>query len=163
MLSPHFSLREFTRSALATRHSIDNSPPPHVVENMQRLCVAILEPLRASAGPITVSSGYRSPSLNRLAGGSHTSQHTLGEAADIECSGLSTHDLAGVIAALGLPFDQLILEFASETDPHAGWVHVSHRETNNRGEVLRASKDKAGRTRYDYWAPAPVVSPPYDR
>ncbi len=148
MLSPHFSLREFTRSALASRHGIANAPSPHAIANMQRLCRVILEPLRANVGRIDVTSGYRSPALNSLARGSASSQHITGEAVDIECPTLSTADLAGVIAAMGLPFDQLILEFVDDSDPRAGWVHVSHKATGNRGQVLRATMHN-GRVAYE--------------
>lgn len=144
-LSPHFTLRELSHSQAAERRGIDNSPPPAVVEALRALCLSVLEPLRAAVGPLHVSSGYRAPALNQVVGGSRSSQHCLGQAADCECFALSTRALAEKVIELGLPFDQLILEFAS--DSGAGWVHVSHRP-DNRGQVLRAIRDAAGKTVY---------------
>lgn len=148
-LSKNFSLRELTHSQGAERRGIDNTPPPEVVEALTALCVNILEPLRAAVGPVTVTSGYRAPALNRAVGGSRSSQHCLGQAADCECFAISTKALAEKVIELGLPFDQLIIEFARDDDPSAGWVHVSHkREGGNRGQVLRAVRDVAGETAY---------------
>ncbi len=139
-LSAHFTLREFTRSQTAERLGIDNTPPPEVVENLRVLCAEILEPLRIAVGPITVTSGYRCPELNKRIGGSATGQHPLGQAADIECFRISTRQLAEAVIRCNLRFDQLILEGAKDNDPSAGWVHVSYRKDGkNRGQVLTAT------------------------
>lgn len=148
-ISPHFSLRELTYSQSAERKGIDNTPPPEVVENLKALCTAILEPLRAAVGAITITSAYRSPALNKIVGGNSKGQHPLGQAADIECFALSTRALAERVIGLNLPFDQLIMEFVSDKDRNAGWVHVSHKkEGGNRGQILRAERDAAGKTVY---------------
>ena len=81
-LSPHFSLEEFTASQTAVRHGIANVPTPLEVENLTRLCVEILEPLRAVLGPVHISSGFRHWRVNRLIGGADDSQHCVGLAAD---------------------------------------------------------------------------------
>lgn len=141
-LSNNFSLAEFERSQTAARMGLDNSAPEWAVGNLQRLCQTILQPLRDEAGPIYLSSGYRGEQLNQCIGGSPTSQHCYGQAADIHAAGLSPHDLCRTIIRLALPFDQLILEFHE-------WVHVSVPAPNHsaRGNILTAQKQD-GRTVY---------------
>lgn len=84
VLTPHFKLREFTESATAKKHGIDNRPTPEVVENLQRLCTHTLEPLREKLGlPIIITSGYRTKELNEIiVHASRKSQHMSGQAAD---------------------------------------------------------------------------------
>lgn len=139
-LSPHFTLRELSRSETALRRGIDNTPSQGVIENLRALCVAVLEPLREHFSVVRISSGYRSPELNRLAGGSVSSQHVRGEAADLEIDGVDNLTAARWIAASLLPFDQLILEFYVPGDPTSGWIHLSHKATGNRRQVLTASR-----------------------
>lgn len=149
-LSKNFSLRELTQSQHAARHGIDNTPPPEVVENLRALCTAVLQPLREAIGKsITITSGYRSPEVNKAIGGSTTGQHPKGEAADFECFSMDNKALAQKIIDMKLPFDQLILEFYVSGDPNSGWVHVSHRrDGKNRGQVLTASRGPDGKTKY---------------
>ena len=84
LLTPHFKLREFTKSATAMKHGIDNRPTPEVVENLRRLCTHTLEPLREKLGlPIVITSGYRTKELNDIiVHASRKSQHMSGQAAD---------------------------------------------------------------------------------
>lgn len=125
-LSSHFTLAEMTYSETAKKHSIDNTPPPEAVKNMQALCEEVLEPIRALVGkPITINSGYRCLALNRLLGSKDSSQHVKGEAADIECPGVSNLELAWLIFKSTIFLDQLILENYKPGDPASGWVHVS--------------------------------------
>lgn len=138
-LSPHFTLAELTRSQLAVRRGIDNTPPAPAIERLRLLCLHVLEPVRDRFGPFSPSSGYRSPSLNRLLGSKDNSQHCKGEAADFEIPGIANIEVARWIAA-ALDFDQLILEFYSETDPAAGWVHCSYKAVGNRKEILTIGK-----------------------
>ena len=141
-LSANFSLAEFERSQTATRMGLDNHAPEWAVNSLRRLCQTILQPLRDQVGVIYLSSGYRGEKLNQCIGGSPTSQHCYGQAADIHAAGLSPHDLCRAIIRLELPFDQLILEFNE-------WVHVStapHNQ-NPRGNILTARKE-SGRTVY---------------
>lgn len=105
---------------------------------MEALCRLVLEPIRAHFGrPIRINSGYRSRTLNAAVGGSNTSQHSLGQAADIEVDGVDNRTLAKWIER-NLQFDQLILEGAKRGDPNAGWVHVSY-GPRHRKSVLTAS------------------------
>jgi len=134
-LSANFSLREFTKSQTAARKGIDNEAPPEVVAKLRDLCVAVLQPIRDHFGTVTVNSGYRSPELNTAIGGSTSSQHMVGEAADIEVRA-DNLDLAHWIAD-NLEFDQLISECYVPGDPASGWVHVSFKEGDtNRGQLL---------------------------
>lgn len=139
-LSKNFSLSELTKSQSATRLGIDNTPTMTVIDNLQLLVDNVLQPLRdALDKPITVSSGYRSPDLNKAIGGSPTSDHTRGQAADIEVAGMSNKDLAEHIRDT-LKFTQLILEFPSRNDPSAGWVHVSYNPKDLKCQVLTAER-----------------------
>lgn len=138
-LSEHFTLAEMTRSQTATRRGISNQPDTEQQKRLEDLCIAILEPVRAHFGrPVRISSGFRSAALNRAIGGSQRSQHSKGEAADFEISGVDNRRVAKWIEA-NLPFDQLILEGAKRSDPNAGWIHVSFRREGARKSVLTAT------------------------
>ncbi|WP_339862383.1 D-Ala-D-Ala carboxypeptidase family metallohydrolase [Paremcibacter congregatus] len=135
-LSPHFTLAELCRSQTATRHGIDNTPDAIQTAALRLLAREVLEPVRNHFGiPFSPSSGFRCVELNRLIGSKDTSQHTKGEAADIEVLGVPNHVLASWIFHT-CKFDQIILEYHDPDDPAAGWVHVSVKETGNRQEFL---------------------------
>lgn len=143
MLSDHFSLAEMTASDTATRQGVANTPGPHEIDNLRRLCVRVLEPLRAALGqPIKVTSGYRSSLINTLVGGSRSSDHCAGRAADIKVEGTSPLTLAKAIQSLDLPVQQVIHEFGA-------WVHVSIPPAGDvpRREYLTAVKNN-GKTQY---------------
>ena len=141
-LTDHFSLEEMTFSESAVRHGLDNKPDSASRQNLLELSENLLEPIRELAGgPIAVTSGFRSLTLNSIIGGSPKSQHKTGEAADINCPLLNPQALFQRIRESGLPFDQLIDEFGA-------WVHVSFRKPGrNRRQVLSARKVD-GVTRY---------------
>ena len=89
-LSNNFSLKEMTKSQTALRRGIDNEPGEEEQANLQQLCEQVLQKVREHFGkPVTVNSGYRSPELNKAIGGSTTSDHCKGMAADIEIPGVS--------------------------------------------------------------------------
>jgi hypothetical protein len=142
-LSKNFNLLELVKSDLASRLGIDNTPGPQEIKNLQLLVTNILQPLRDKVGPIIINSAYRSPALNKAAGGSETSDHMLGLAADIECQEMSNYDLARVLKD-NFKFKQVILEFYTRGQPSSGWVHVSY---GDKGQVLTAYKEK-GKTVY---------------
>jgi hypothetical protein len=130
-LSTHFSLAEFTTSQTAARRGIDNTPPPEVIAALHRTALG-LEMVRALIqAPIQITSGYRSPALNKAVGGSRNSQHTRGEAADIVAPGFGTPaDLVKIIVARPeIAFDQCILEFGS-------WCHISFTDKPRRQALV---------------------------
>ena len=124
-LSEHFTLEEMCASSTADRLGIDNTPNDEQIKSLTNVCQNILERVRGYYDiPFSPNSGFRSKELNSSVGGSVNSQHTLGEAVDIELPGVSNLSLAWWIRT-HLDFDQLILEYFRETDPNSGWVHVS--------------------------------------
>lgn len=122
-LSEHFSLAEMAASETARVRGIDNRPSDQAIVYLARTAI-VLETIRAAVGnrPVLVTSGFRSEALNRAVGGSRTSAHLDGRAADIVVPQFGTPArLAGVIAGLpGLTFDQLILERFGRRE----WVHI---------------------------------------
>jgi zinc D-Ala-D-Ala carboxypeptidase len=130
----HFTPAEFVRSDTAAKRGIDNRLPKGLLPNVQELVDNVLEPLREAYGkPIIISSGYRCEALNKAVGGSSTSDHMKGCAADIVGTPNTKAEnkrLFNLVQSLNLPFDQLI----DEKD--FSWVHVSYREGNNRKQVL---------------------------
>lgn len=121
-LSKDFTLEEFTSSSIAKRFSIPNIPGPEQISNMQRLCNDILQPIRDRlVSPIRVTSGFRSRELNKKAGGSKTSQHILGQAADIVCfdNRRLWHLIASMIEKGEITVGQLINE------RNLSWIHIS--------------------------------------
>ena len=139
-LSKNFSLSELTKSETAIRKDIDNTPSNEVLSNLTTLCNMVLQKVRDSHGVVTITSGYRSPELNKAIGGSTTSDHCKGCAADFEVPGLDNKQLALWIED-NLIFKQLILEFYEDGQPNSGWVHCSFEEGNNNSQVLRAVKE----------------------
>jgi len=146
-LSANFSLKELTRSDTATRLGIDNTPDEEAIDNLKTLCDKVLQPVRDHFGKsVTVNSGYRSPATNKATGGSSTSDHCKGQAADIEISGVPNAELAQWIMD-NLEYTQLILEFYTPGIPDSGWVHVSFDSANLKKQELTAMK-VAGKTQY---------------
>jgi len=127
------------KSETASRREMDNTPHnDEVVQNLTVLCEQVLQPLRDAHGVgIKVNSGYRSPDVNAAVGGSRTSDHCKGQAADIEIPGVANKDLALYIRD-NFEFTQLILEGYIEGVPDSGWVHVSYDVNNLKRQVLTA-------------------------
>lgn len=129
----YFSFQEFERSETAYKHGIDNTAPESARRNIAALVDKVLDPLREAWGkPITVTSGYRCPELNRIVGGSKTSHHMRGMAADISTGNkVENRRLFQLIMDLKLPFTQLIDE------KNFSWVHVSLDPEDVKRQVLR--------------------------
>ena len=129
----HFTLKELCRSNVADVRRIANKPDAQQEEALTALVDNVLDPLREKFGkPVIVSSGFRSKDLNGAVGGSKTSQHMKGEAADIYAGTRAGNRELFEIIRKHLPFDQLI----NEND--FSWVHVSYRaDGKNRGEILK--------------------------
>ena len=141
-LSKHLSRAEFERSDAATNYGISNTMNSGQLAKAIKLAENCFEPIREHLGkPIRVNSGYRSPAVNKRIGGALTSQHSLGEAIDLD---LHDRDLFEWIID-NVTFDQLIFEGGNDTE--AAWFHISYREGNNRKQVLRMIK-KGGKSTY---------------
>ena len=135
-LSPNFTLAELTKSQVALRHGIDNTPDDAAVANLKLVAENILQPVREHYGiPFAPSSGFRCLELNRILKSKDTSQHVLGQAVDIEVPGVSNFDLAEWICDT-LSFDQVILECYTKGEPSSGWVHCSYVGASNRMATL---------------------------
>jgi len=146
-LSPNFSLNELTQSETALRKGLNNEPTQETVSALQLLVVNVLQPIRDHyAKGVKVNSGYRSPQVNASVGGSLTSDHCKGQAADIEIPGVANAELAEYIKDT-LQFTQLILEFYTPGVPDSGWVHVSYDPANLKKQVMTAVK-RDGKTVY---------------
>lgn len=137
-ITRNFSYCEFEQSDYAYTHGIVNIISTMSVRGaIKELTTTILQPLRDAWGkPITISSGYRCEELNKAVGGSKTSAHMTGYAADIQCDAESDQDLFNAFAKnflqeQGIPFDQCITEQAGETK----WLHIGL--YNNKGEQRR--------------------------
>jgi zinc D-Ala-D-Ala carboxypeptidase len=142
-LSENFSLDELTASETAARKGIDNTPSAEVIENLKRLAAALQE-VRAFLGnkSILVSSGYRSPELNQAVGGSATSDHCKGLAADFICPSYgSPNDIVRAIASSNLPYKQVIREFDK-------WVHLSIPEAGEEPRKQALIIDRQGTRAY---------------
>lgn len=135
-LSPHFTLEEMTASGTARRYAIDNTPQDVHIECLRNLCRTTLEPIRRRFGVLRITSGYRSPALNKRVGGATGSQHTRGEAADIHVSDRDAALKMAEYVRRHVNYDQLIVEHRRSTGAY--WVHVSCRldAAKNRHEYL---------------------------
>ena len=146
-LTANFSLHELSKSETALRMGFDNTPDEEATENLRLLCEKVLQPVRDHYGKgVKVNSAYRSPESNAAVGGSKTSDHCKGMAADIEIPGVANADLAQWIMD-NLDYTQLILEFYTPGIPDSGWVHVSYNPADLRKQELTATK-VAGKTQY---------------
>lgn len=129
-IGKYFTLEEMTK----TSSNLDNTPNEIQLDNLKALVEFILDPIREIYGkPITVNSGYRSMLVNRRAGGTYSSQHKLGQAADITCD--DNKKLFEIIKEY-CKFDQLINE------RNYRWIHVSYNKNKNRNEILKFTGKK---------------------
>lgn len=124
-LSKNFTYDEMIHSATAKRLNIDNTPNARELENLKVLCQTVLQPIRDKRGSaITVTSGYRCPKLNALVGGSKTSQHAFGQAADITLGNPTLNKklfnmIVDMINKKEIRVGQLIDEY------NYRWLHIS--------------------------------------
>ena len=121
----NFSYDELIASATAKRLGLDNRPTPEEKEKLRQLAEDILQPIRdAWKSPIVVTSGYRSEAVNNAVGGVKTSQHRLGEAADIKVGGKERNRklfnfIYKMISKGDIKVGQLIDEYSYS------WIHIS--------------------------------------
>jgi zinc D-Ala-D-Ala carboxypeptidase len=146
-LTANFSLHELTKSETALRMGFDNTPGEKETAALKLLAEKVLQPVRDHFGKgVKCNSGFRSPESNAAVGGSRTSDHCKGQAADIEIPGVPNAELAQWIMD-NLDYTQLILEFYTPGIPDSGWVHVSYDPDNLKKQELTATKI-AGKTTY---------------
>ena len=163
-LSTYFTLDELlttsqTRFAAA---QLAYSERPEVRRALSALATTILDPIRAHVGrPVRVTSGLRCPELNAATdGASPTSQHTLGQAADIQIPGYTDAELRDLWRWIGwqsgLPFGQVISEDKRPGSEGGAWIHVSlgapWRSATRSGQRLTYTPAQGYRT----WAEPPV-------
>lgn len=123
-MAQYFTLNEMIYSDTAKKKGIDNTPSEEVKKHLNDL-MAVLDKIRGALGkPITVSSGYRCPKLNAAVGGSATSGHLRGDAADLQVKGLTAKELGlfiqGYLQGANIAWDQLIVEKSGRTE----WIHL---------------------------------------
>jgi len=149
-LSENLSLAEAIYSATALRKGIVNEPTVTHLISLKAVANNIFQPCRNHFGkPLRVTSGYRSKELNKAIGGANNSQHSKGEALDMQSTDGYTNRELFMYIKDHLTFDQLIGEFPDNVGEFA-WVHCSYKEEGNRGEVLIAYKED-GKTKYTKW------------
>ena len=134
-ITHNFALEELYASSTAKAKGIDNTPTKQAIVNLTHLAVKVLQPLRSGLKePISISSGYRCPSLNKAVQGVSNSQHMKGEAADINIGGdMAKGKRIFDYIRRNLHFDQLIWEHNKQG---VYWVHVSYCKEGNRGQVI---------------------------
>ena len=154
-ISEHLDLAEVIRSETAKRQGISNMPTEEHIANFKLLAENVFEKIRNPFRcTLHISSGYRSKELNACTpGASATSQHSTGEAIDIDMDGTAngvTNKMVFDFIKNNLSFDQLIFEFGTKDAPD--WVHVSFESTGKqRKQILRATK-VGGKTAYQPYA-----------
>ena len=132
-LTKNFHLSEFLVSQTASRQGINNIPNQTQIANLKLLAEKVLQPLRDHYQlPVSISSGYRSPALNRAVGGSPSSQHMTGQAADFQIPSIDNYTVAKWIQD-NLNYDQLILEFYS--GGNSGWIHCGYSPSHKNQEL----------------------------
>ena len=156
-ISKNFTLSELTKSNTATRLGISNTPDKEGIHKLRLLATELLQPLRNAVGPLRVTSGYRSESLNKAITGrsDYVSQHTKCEAVDLQFVKRGKMDNMKIFNAIinhALEFDQCILEFGGATaekdSDNPDWIHLSWKVTENRRQILVAYKDENNKTKY---------------
>ena len=128
-LSKNFTLQELTRTSRESLQNVNIEQATNdlaVLQNLTDLAVKILQPIRDFYGkPVKVTSGYRSKTLNIAVGGSQTSQHSHGEAADIQVEGISVDKLfEDLKSGKAVPLDN-IGQVIKEKVGGAEWIHIS--------------------------------------
>ncbi|MGB7407139.1 MAG: D-Ala-D-Ala carboxypeptidase family metallohydrolase [Pontixanthobacter sp.] len=144
-LTPNFTLGELIASPTAAVRGINNFPGTQEIAALRLLAENVLQPVRDHFdAPVIVTSGYRSPALNRAIGGSRTSQHVKGEAADFTVRGHSNFAVCRWMER-HLNYDQLIYEFGEQ-----GWVHCGYSSRHRNQELSAVKRRRWGRLRTVY-------------
>lgn len=147
----YISYEEATKSFTAINHGIDNTPNAAQLTCMKSVGKNIFDPLREYIGrPIKVESFFRCNKLNKLVGGSANSQHTYGQAIDIDDDfGYAKNNEMFYWLAKNVKFDQLLWEFGNGKSP--AWIHVSYVDSNNRNKLSIAYKNSSNKSVYEHF------------
>ena len=137
-ITENFTLEELVYSQTAEEMGIDNTPSAEIITKLTALCEQILQPVRDKYGKsIIITSGYRCQELNKLVKGASSSQHKLGEAADIVHKRGDYFEnkklfelIKGMIQSGEIVVGQLINEHNFQ------WIHVSLPTPNHRNEIF---------------------------
>ena len=152
-VSKHFSWAELTRTGSTELQQINRQEAEQYRAALTALATTILEPIRAKFGPLKVNSAFRGASVNAKVGGSKTSQHLKGEAADIVAPSVSVEELhRWIVTESGLPYGQCILEKTAPARPYS-WVHVSLGEPWRKDTLCRQALVYDGAGHYTTWEP----------
>lgn len=135
-MGKYFSVKELTNSEIAKKQGIDNTPNKEQTDNLENL-IKVLDIIREAWGkPITVNSGFRCLQLNKAVGGSKTSWHLKGMAADIRCS--DNLGLWNLIVKLQkenkIHFTELINEKADKNG-NPSWIHIAVNPSNLKNQI----------------------------
>lgn len=143
-LSRSFWLREFLWSDMAARMGKQVVPTEQQINDLRRLCTELLQPIRDELGkPIVITSGLRPVWLNVMVGGSKTSEHIDGRAADFKVVGMTPYEVTKHVSQMRLPFQQLISEFNR-------WTHISIAPAGIKPRRdVKTARVEAGRTVYE--------------
>ena len=146
-LSENLSYKESIHSDTAKARGIKNEPKEEHLVNMILIAEKLFQPLRDWCGhPIRINSMYRSYDLNVAIGGAQSSQHSKGQALDLDSLGEKTNAELFHYISENLSYDQLIWEAGTDKDP--AWIHVSYvNQEKNRNQRLRM-KHKGSRKQY---------------
>lgn len=133
-LSKNFTLEELIHSSTADARGINNYPDYQSIQNLKKLCTDILQPIRDKYGkPIYINSGYRNPQLNRLVGGSQSSQHCKGQAADIDTN--NNKELWQLIVSMIRSGEIVVSQLIDEKN--LAWIHVGLYTGSKRNQILK--------------------------
>lgn len=129
----NFSISELINSDTANKYKINNMPDINSLDCLQELIYFCLQPIRDKIKkPMLITSGYRCQQVNKLVGGSETSEHKKGMAADFIIHGMTNTDIVKFIKNSGIKYTQLIEEHST----NASWVHISYNPKNLKCETL---------------------------
>jgi hypothetical protein len=150
--SRHFAAAELH----VTSTGLPNDPTPEARANLERLCVELLEPIREAVGPLRVSSGWRSPAVNAAVGGSRTSAHMRGCAADVVPLQLALAAAWAEVVRLapGLPLDQAVVY---QRPRGRGWLHLGWSATPRRQLLVQPAAQVGRYVPWSSWS-GPLVT-----
>ena len=122
-LSAHFTFDELTRTGQTALQAVNRQEAQACMGALTALATTVLEPIRTKFGAVRINSAFRGPAVNTAVGGSKTSQHMSGQAADIVVPGVALEEVfRWIVKESGIPFGQAILEGPGGK---VSWIHVS--------------------------------------